>query len=461
MAKIHRKIERLSRKRSTQVYEPQKHQEEFHRNRHRYRAMVSGVGAGKTTLGVREVLKWTQFYPGGLYVIGRLTSKSLEETTERRFFEMCPVELIEDWNDSKKHLYLKTPQPDIYSEILFMHLDEPGPLGSLDIDGFYIDEAHEPDGQEVPESTFLMLKARLRGYAGPHRGIITTNSGGKDWVWNWFFNPLRSEEVKRMHWGINVPTEVNRKYLPPGYIEELRSTHPEAWVKRFLDGSFEVFEGQIFTEFDEKIHVIPPFEGLKDLPFEGGFDFGIEVPTAVGLFRIDMANQVIFLDDLFYRAEADISTVALWMKERGLYTSWADPSVRNRGPTKKSPAMLYQEEEVTLVPSVSNDVTLKISAWHKFLLKNRFFIIDRPQNRPAIDELQGYRWDPKKPDRPLKKDDHFVDAGGYFLVSSPLYANMDPVTPGGSKDTPLPGGGFVHPSLYEDEDYQDDDFMNL
>jgi PBSX family phage terminase large subunit len=416
--------------------------------------MVSGVGAGKTTLGCREVLKWTQYYPGGLFVIGRLTSKSLEETTERRWFEMCPTELIEHWNDSKKHLYLKTPFKDVYSEVLFMHLDEPGPLGSLDIDGFWIDEAHEPDGKEVPESTFLMLKARLRGYAGPHRGIITTNSGGKDWVYKWFFDPNRRQDIVETHWGINVPTEANKKYLPPGYIEELRATHPETWVKRFLDGSFDVFEGQIFPEFDERIHVVPEFDIPDNWVQDAGFDFGIDVPTAVPIFHIDPATNNVFLTDLYYRPEADISAVAQWMKDHKQYTAWADPSVRNRGPNKKSASQLYADEGITLIPSVSNDVERKISTWHTYLIKKKFFIVRKKSTIPAIEELQSYRWDPDKEGKPLKKNDHFIDGGGYFLMSNPLGIQLDPVDPRGKSSSS--SNSNIHPSIYEDEDYMPD-----
>jgi phage terminase large subunit len=457
--RTHKKINLIKKKqRSMGEYIPLPHQVDLHKNPAKYRAMVSGIGAGKTTLGVREGIKFSQFFPGSLGVIGRLTSKALEETTERRFFEICPSEIIEHWNDSKKHLYLRTPQPGVYSEILFMHLDEPGPLGSLDIDWFWIDEAHEPEGTEVPESTFLMLCARLRGYAGPHRGLITTNSGGRDWVWKHFFDPNRTKEKIRDHYGVNVPTLVNKANLPKGYIEELSRNHPEAWVKRFLEGSFEVFQGQIFSEFDIRTVVVSPFEALMSWPQEAGFDFGIEVPTSVPLIRVDPATNNVYLTDLYYKAEAEIDDVAGWMKDRRQLTAWADPSVRNRGPNKKSPAMLYAEEGITLMPSVSNDVTLKISTIHQYLRKKKFFIVRSRATEPAIEEFQAYRWDPKRPDQPLKRDDHFIDSLGYLLMSTPLGMQLNPVDPYAKAET----YSNVHPSHYEDDDYipEEDEYLN-
>lgn len=123
-----------------QVYEPLPHQVDFHTNPSKYRAMVSGVGGGKTRMGVQEIQKWAQLYPGGRFLVGRLTSASLRETTQKTFFDMLNPALIAQWQETRGRLLIKTREPEIYSEILFRHLDEPGPLGSLDIDGFWIDK---------------------------------------------------------------------------------------------------------------------------------------------------------------------------------------------------------------------------------------------------------------------------------------------------------------------------------
>ena len=58
-------------------YDPHPYQKVFHQDNHKYRAVVSGVGGGKSRMGCEEVLKWTQLYPGSLGIIGRLTAKAL------------------------------------------------------------------------------------------------------------------------------------------------------------------------------------------------------------------------------------------------------------------------------------------------------------------------------------------------------------------------------------------------
>ena len=461
-------------------YKPLPHQKAFHQNPAKFRAVVSGVGGGKTTMGVREAIKFSQAFPGSLGLIGRLEATSLRDTTQRRFFEICPPHLIYKWKETTGHLLLYTPVPGVYSEILFRRLDEPGPLGSLDLDWWWIDEATEADGSEVPEDTFLMLMARLRGVVGPLRGWVTSNSGGKNWIWKWFYGPQKPPEF----WGITVKSDDN-PYLPPGYVENLRKNNPPEWVERFLNASFEVFEGQIFTEFVDsldgrhaqtveeayKIHTFDENSAeirhyLASLPrIEAGFDFGVGAPTAVPVAKIGLAPDGmidVWIYDEFYGEEADIRVVASWIKSHGLSYVYADPSTQNRGPTGESPMMLYAKEGVSLIPS-PNDVSTKIATIHQFLLRFRLHISSRCVHLRS--QLQSYKWKPQPKSasadfraKPLKRDDHAIDALGYMLMSIGLGAlSFDPLRPGVNTSS----RGWRHPSLDEDEDVNRGDYVTL
>jgi len=467
---------RIGPARRLATYNPHPHQITFHQDLHKYRALVSGVGAGKTRMGVEEVIKWTQLYPGSLGVIGRLTAKSLKETTQRRFFEVCDPKLIEAFNQSDAHLWIKTNETDedgepVYSEILFMHLDDPGPLGSLDISYFWIDEAHEPDGTEVPEATFDMLCARLRHPIGPWRGFVTSNSGGKDWVWNKFFNPA-NRHIMLEYVGWTVPTTANAKYLPPGYVEELKRTHDKVWVERFLNASFDAFEGQIFTEFVEEFHTFKP-DDFEISPFwehGAGFDFGVSAPTACEYGCINRDGQIIIYDE-DYEAEADITKFAAGMLRKGFNFSYADPSVVTRGPNKKSPKQLYQEEGVSLIPA-SNDEDFFITYFIK-LLRERL-----PDGRPKIlistkcknliEQIKQAAWDPKTitgttHDKVKKMENHALDAFKYFINGVAFMpGKLDPVVPqsGLKADTITVNGNWVHESYMDDEDLEQENYCH-
>ena len=454
-------------------YNPLPSQVGTHNNPAQFRAMVGGFGSGKTTFGSREILRWTQQFPGGLFLIGRLHATDLRDTTQRRFFEIIdsmtggkPDKLIERWNENRGHLWLKTPQPGVYTEVLFRHLDEAGQLGSLDLDGWWIDECHEPDGDAVPESVFRILKARLRGKVGPLRGLITSNSGGKDWIWKNFFSAMKLDG----HWGVAVSSWENKDNLPPGYIEGLVASHDEMWVKRYIECSFDVFEGQIFEEFNEVKHVYDPADiEVTGGVLEAGFDFGIAAPTAVLMARIlppdpldECALPQVYIFDEFYKAEADIRVAAEFIKMHRPRIIWADPAVQARGASGESPLMLYAREGVALTPAM-NDVDTKISTIHQFLLRERLKIAKNC--RCTIDSIQAYRWKPVREggderERPVKANDHAVDALGYLLMGNPYGRKLDPVEPGCVVEKSKSGlyvtsaGNFRHSSLDEDADVQ-------
>jgi len=432
-------------------------------------------------MGVREAIKLSQAFPGSLGLIGRLEATSLRDTTQRRFFEICPPELIYKWRETTGHLLLYTPVPSIYSEILFRRLDEPGPLGSLDLDYFWIDEATEADGSEVPEETFLMLRARLRGVVGPLRGWVTSNSGGKNWIWKWFFGPQKPDT----NWGITVKSDEN-PYLPPGYVEDLRKNNPKDWVDRFLDASFDVFEGQIFTEFVDKRgerHAVTIEEAYtmhtydENSPeirahvsrlsrIEAGFDFGVGAPTAVPVAKVGIAPDGmidLWVEDEYYKEEANIRVVAEWIKSKGLNYVYADPSTQNRGANGESPMMLYAKEGVSLIPS-PNDVNTKIATIHQFLLRFRIHISSRCVHLRS--QMGSYKWKPQPRgansdhrSKPLKRDDHAIDALGYLLMSIGLGAlSYDPLKPGQRVGRVAPDR---HPSLDEDEDTNHGDYVSI
>lgn len=311
-----------------------------------------------------------------------------------------------------------------------MHLDDPGPLGSLDISAFWIDEAHEPEGEEVPESTFQMLMARLRHPIGPHKGFITTNPGGKDWVWNHFFNPKGPHAGDTDFWGQVMPTSSNKKYLPPGYEEELRKNNPPSWVTRFLDVSFDAFEGQIFPEFDENVHTINVDE-LDISPYwesAPGFDFGVTAPTAVVYGSYDKKQDMLYIYDEYYKADAEVGKVSTNLMEHGFNWSWADPSVHYRGHNKETPAMLYAKEGISLI-GAANDELVFFKAL-QMRVKDKRIIIARDRCPNLIDQVKQAAWDPKvvtgestreKAKTGLRYPNHALDALKYLMSGLGLW----------------------------------------
>lgn len=451
-----------------QGYKPLEWQRKFHQSKARFRAVIGGFGCGKTHLGAREALKITQLYPGSYGLIGRLTSTALKDTTQKKFFEVFPAELIHHWNKTENHLWVKTGVPGLYSEIVFRHLDDPGQFGSADLDWFWIDEAHEPDGSEVPEDVWTTLQARIqRGSRGPYVGWVTSNSGGKDWIYNWFFDNEAKIDPDE-YWGITVRSEENAQHLEPGYLERLNK-FPKAWVARFLHASFDAFEGQIYTHFDEKVHVIDRLalpEGWRLWPGEAGFDFGIASPTVVAYSRISPDGRIYIVDE-FYEAEANVAKVVAHMRTRGYRRVWADPSTRQRALSQSANGQVikltvadhFARFGVSLDPA-HNDLSDGITAVTQALIldhtgKPKLYITDNCTR--LIKSISNYRWMASKPgeefnEKPSKKDNHGADAIRYVVISQPLYRRLNPLRP--VRKTKVSGWDpdKMHPSYLEDLD---------
>lgn len=79
----------------------------------------------------------------------------------------------------------------------------------------------------------------------------------------------------------------------PAYIAQLMSLEPTL-RKAWLDGDWDVFAGQFFTEFSSMVHGVKPFEVPKEWDLFGGLDYGEANPTSFGLYTVDPGN-----DDLY------------------------------------------------------------------------------------------------------------------------------------------------------------------
>jgi hypothetical protein len=81
--------------------------------------------------------------------------------------------------------------------------------------------------------------------------MLLFNPNGHDWIWKYCVN-LKMPDHELIH-----AKTTDNPNLPADYIEQLMN-YPEAWRRRFMDGSFDVFTGQIWPEFDPDVHLVNP-----------------------------------------------------------------------------------------------------------------------------------------------------------------------------------------------------------
>lgn len=84
---------------------------------------------------------------------------------------------------------------------------------------------------------------------------------------------------------------------------------PEKDRRKFLDGRWDVMEGQFFTEWDPARHIVQPFEVPKDWPRWRAMDWGTAKPYSVGWYAMDFDGVIYRYRELYgYGGEPNVGT---------------------------------------------------------------------------------------------------------------------------------------------------------
>lgn len=422
-------------------YAPMPKQGKFHGLDHKYRFFAGGWGNGKTSAGCAEAFMLAMEYPGCTGLIARKTRPELKATTQDQFFNGggsglatdwpgCPEEVIRSFNKSEQRLTFINN-----SIIHFWPLDEPGKLTNLNLGWFLIDQ-----GEEIPEEMFMMLQGRLRQRIGPRKGMVLCNQNGHDWIWR---RLVHLEGAYPDHGLVHAKTTDN-KNLPSDYIDTLMHM-PKIWIKRFVEGSWDVFEGQIWPEFVPEIHVIQPFTLPDNWEIVEGIDHGKRNPTAVLWTAFDEYGNCFVVDEHYMKGQLVGVHAEAILEKRGTFGepqyTVIDASAGNEDPVSgRSVIDEYWDYGITCFPS-DRHVPARVSRVGEWLRMRKHRLHPRTQAQrdegyPSlyifanclnlIEHIQTYQWkkqpvtqdeDPKE--QPLKKDDHDVDALGYILMTRP------------------------------------------
>lgn len=175
-------------------------------------------------------------------------------------------------------------------------------------DVLFIDEA-----TQFTEEMYDRMKACVRGANSfPKRIYLTCNPGGRGhgWVKRLFIDgAMNTGEDREDYFFIKSLVTDNRALMEndPDYIEKLKSLPPKL-RKAWLEGDWNIFEGQFFEEFtDDKshyadrryTHVIDPFEVPEDWTVYRSFDFGYSKPFSCDWWAIDYEGRAYLILQLY------------------------------------------------------------------------------------------------------------------------------------------------------------------
>jgi PBSX family phage terminase large subunit len=366
-------------------------------------------------------------FPGSYGIVTRWSYRELEATSFKDLLSIIPPSFIESHNKSQMLIRLKNG-----SVIQGFNLQNHKRLTSLNISWAWIDEV-----TEVDESNFLQLQGRLRGVA-PRRMWVTGNPNGRDWVYETFVNQARPEYAF-----FHAKTYENT-FLPNDYIDNMRKYLPAEWVDRFVEGSFEVFEGQIYHEFSAAVHVISHndvFPIPPEWPRFRAIDHGIYHPTACLWGAADPDGNLFIYDQYYQRNRLISENCAEIVKKSGNdIFDWSviDPNTDRRDATTGTSYMDEYRKNGVQVVKGQNAILDGISRVKELLYVDenhrhpltmrphapRLYIF--PDCDKLIWEIQQYRWRDqptgamtRDKEEPVDRHNHAIDALRYMAMQNP------------------------------------------
>ena len=434
------------------------------------------AGGGKSEWIMWHILHLSQKYPGHVTLVLRRVLPELRRTLIRR-----SILLFATLDATERPIYKVASKEWHFpngSVIEFGHCENDDDVRtylSAEYDCIAIDEASEFSAEqlELLGTRYRCTAAKSAMGIKPHM-ILTTNPGGRG------HGHLKRDFVTATDYGAHIAvtdivmpdnsvetrtrafvksTVHDNPHMPKAYIVNLMS-RGEKIRRQYLDGDWDMFEGQYFVEFERAVHVIPPFEIPHEWPRFRAIDYGYTAPFCCLWFTVDADGQVYVYREAYEvnltpKEQAKListrslcTTAGITAREKTDYTK-GDPSMWSSH-TGLSVAAQYRQGNVYLAKA-END---RLAGWARVREYLRLADMERPvyrrtsdddeepENRPGVEIFSTcenlVRSIPlmihakhKPEDLDTTLEDHAVDALRYGLMSRPrrfVVASKEPET---------------------------------
>ena len=317
------------------------------------------AGGGKSYGQMVDALLFALKYPGSKQLVLRRTFAELDKSLIRTSLSLFPREIY-SFNSSSHTGRFKNgsiidfgycaAEIDVYQ------------YQSAEYDVIRFDEL-----THFTESQYIYLISRVRGANSyPKQIKSSTNPGGigHSWVKARFVDPSPQGESFVGDDGMTrifIPALLDdNKFLTAGdpqYRQRLLAL-PEREKKALLHGDWNIFEGQYFTEFDPKKHIVIPFEIPRSWRKYRTIDYGLDRLACLWIATAPDGISYVYRE--FCKSNLTISQAAKEICDRtppgeDIYATLAPPDLWNRSQeTGKSKAALFSEFGVNFTRT-SND----------------------------------------------------------------------------------------------------------
>jgi len=384
------------------------------------------VRAGKSRALMEKCYQEAIDHPGIRLGVFRKVRATLYETTIRTFG--CDVlgwpsiddpqsGIVKRWRKSELKATLYNG-----SEIIFLGMDKNSKIGSLELGGAFVDEAHE---LEVDDWNMIQTRLSQPVVEKQRMWAACNPASPMHWLYEKFFR-MANENAFCV-----TTNSFENPYLGEEYIARLKRMTGN-FYQRMAMGEWVAFSGLVYDCFDPDQHVIDEPEVGNSFNLRS-IDFGGLNPHVCQWWRVYQDGRMVLYRELYHsnisvRAFADMihqhqpsnEVVRVTISDHDVSDrlTLAENGIQTRPALKE----VRQGIERTYEKLANGELLFYRDALveQDWQLKDDTGAVNRVRPQSTLEEISGYEWAvsagiPK--DQPTKKDDHGMDAMRYAVMS--------------------------------------------
>jgi len=294
------------------------------------------------------------------------------------------------------------------------------------IRGSTIELAYVDEATLLPLGFWEMLVSRLRT-PNPPRLLATTNPGStRHWLrLEWILQAIQ-KNMRVFHFTMD-----DNPSLTADYIRDMKASYTGMFYDRMIKGLWTNAEGAVFDTWNTDKHVIPYDQLPRMQRILGvGIDYGTTNATSAILLGLGVDYRLYAIDEWRHDSRANEVRLTNTAIVKGI-TGWLG-SLELPDGTRPSPEWLIidpsaaslrvelADQGVVNAFPANNEVLYGIQTVASVLDNGRLIVTDRCKG--LIGEMSEYAWDAKATekgeDKPMKINDHSVDALRYAVTST-------------------------------------------
>ncbi len=371
---------------------------------HRFNIWVGAVRSGKTFSSIRKFINRLKHgVPGDAMIIG-VNRGSIHRNVLTHMYRTigfpCPSPM-----SNKTTLYGR----DVY------FVGAPDVSAVTTIQGSTLAYAYVDEATCIPEPFWKMLETRL-SVPGAQLFATCNPEGPAHWLKKEYLDRSDVHDLKSWQFSLD-----DNPVLDDKYKNAIRNSFHGMWHKRYILGEWSLATGAIYDTYDELN------EYSKDYPnpnyYIVGIDYGTTNATAAVLCGVSPKTwPQVHVEREYYYDSAKVGrakTDAELVKDIKEFIGHKNISAIYLDPAAASLKIAMRQADLPVLDAL-NDVVPGIKTVGKFIAGKN--IVIHKGCTTLREHIQSYAWDSKYADRgedkPIKKNDHILDALRYAIFSA-------------------------------------------